>query len=407
MSSPLSIDCQTSSHCSSRSFNASVSEKFFDEANACDAYPAINWGEVTTSVKSLITYLPPSHIQDYAAQLVTHRAQQVAISTLKEIDFIIDPAAEFDFPHYEPKQVSLSSFFISTDNQVFISSEKIARGGYKKVSNAVHLNTLREFVKVVVRGQEKDILNMEHDLALNELFYKANPVFIKPPSRLEDRFITITKNGSNKIIVFEPKLKDGREMLSNNLFQIAHFILGYANSLETVHQQGYIFCDGKKSNALFSGNHYSETVPISFFLNDFGLCVKQNELILNTTKKFAPPEALLLENEKVFFKPIQATVSFDCYQLGLTILNLMFPEIVSKKVVFGLLSAVERHTYFMTFNAINDTMPSTTEKEESEKKFHSKLIHIARKLTTKNPSKRPPLQFVIEHLNKFLKENSI
>lgn len=326
--------------------------------------------------------------------------------------------ASLHLPHlktyvYEKETDYNLGYAITSGRQMYISADVIAKGSLKTVKEAVHVNKAIGVAKIVIRGSEDKILRALVDLQFNKFFYVANDIDIKRPTDFKELILTKAKSGLNKLVYFETRLRDGRYIQPDMLFHIANFVYGHANALSTVHEKGFVHCDGKIENVLFEGDLLSK-VPIKSYLNDFDLCIPIGSLVKGTTPQNAPPEfipylyaeqsfdpKIQKENITVDYKQlskknIPANPSFDAYQLGISTLRLLFPnQMTNLNKKFGELSIEEKKAKISEFN---DIVENEEGKHKDYKRLKQRLVSIADRLTEINSKERMTCRTAIKEI---------
>lgn len=303
---------------------------------------------------------------------------------------------------YVKKDADACSFVITKEGELIIAFDYLKAGATKKVNFAINVTHFEAWIKATVRGSRnvKDTLN-EMEL-MTKLYDAKNPYLIKPAKiiRIErtsevDSKTQAKQESVPKYIYFDKKLDgDGRDISPRDTYAIAQFIHDYAKGLSFLHRHGYVHGDVKPANALLKGKRA--------IVSDLEFTAKTHSKLIGVSPLFAAPENLERVNKSYGFVG-EVSPNFDRYSLGITILNMLFPdfsEICSKtgEVIYGFMNKAQRMEVLMLLET--QIQKNEDHFTEEEAYLRLKLVHLALLLTDIDESKRPSCSEVCKEIAK-------
>lgn len=206
------------------------------------------------------------------------------------------------------------SFIIDANNRVYVTTDLLGKGAYKKVSRTIELSTLDEYVRPVVVGDGAIDKTKEEIHLLKRLYDNKIPNLVLP---YKFSFTTSTKLNEAQLVMLQVKYDgDGTKIPKNYLRQGIKALSDCAKGLAGMHSAGLVHSDFKPANFLIQGDPYS-TKLIEARVADFGGATKNGTEVLIHTSRYAPPEILLHGRTKV-------TDKWDSFALGVSLFEIIF-----------------------------------------------------------------------------------
>lgn len=203
------------------------------------------------------------------------------------------------------------SFIIDYRNKIYVTTDYLAEGSYKKVSRAIELSTLQEYVRPVVR---RNFVKTEEEIELTRTLYENVSHIVSP---YEFSFLAADKRKNDKLVMLHVKYDgDGTRIPQANFRQGIKALSDCAKGLAGMHDFGWVHMDFKPANFLIQGDPTS-TKLIEAKLSDFGGAVKTGNPVRQFDVLYRPPEAV-----KVISPP--ATSKWDSFALGVSLFEIVF-----------------------------------------------------------------------------------
>lgn len=207
------------------------------------------------------------------------------------------------------------SFIIDGNNKVYITTDVVGKGGYKKVSRTIELSTLDEYVRPAVVGAEAIEETKEEIKILEALYTNRFPNIVVP---YKFSFASETKGNQEKLVMLHRKYDGDGKTLRGYPRQAIKALSDCAKGLAGLHVNRLVHGDFKPANFLIEGDPNSKQ-PIKAKLADFGGLAKVDENVRIYTRRYAPPERVLNKVKILSDK-------WDSFSLGVSLFELIFVD---------------------------------------------------------------------------------
>lgn len=351
-------------------------------------------------IKSLANFFPVGNLEILLAKATPEEFSRL-LNTFIEADKALKKGLSAPMS-YVKKTDDFYSFSLSADGQFFIAFDKLAAGSFKKVNKAVNVRNLEGMVKRVIRGEKDVRMGLKEETLQNLLAIGGNPFVMKPT-----HFSVLTRTSdkdsktyrfqisTSKYVNFEKEMNgDGSRIPRTEIKKIAQFCHDFARGLSYLHVQGYVHGDVKPENALRNGNRA--------MVSDFGLTKPKGAKVVGGTPRYMPLE-YLDEVNRLPFVPSSSKPSFDSFSLGVTILDMLIPNLFDVSLLYGnervgLLTDQSRIAFFNKLKA--DARSNQDKIPNNEVNIKLQMLDLAEKLTRRDPEQRPSCTELAEALAK-------
>ena len=351
--------------------------------------------EQSEKLKLLQSVAPP----EFLYLLMNIQSRRVLNTLMKAADLVENKGQEH---LYVKKEAEACSFVLTKEGELIIAFDYLKAGATKKVNMAINVTHFEAWIKATVRGA-RNVKDTMHEMEFLTKIYEAkNPYLIKPAKiiKLErtseiDSKTQATQESVPKYIYFDKKLEgDGRDISPKETYAIAQFIHDYAKGLSFLHRHGYIHGDVKPANALLKGKRA--------VVSDLEFVSKTHGKLLGVSPLFAAPENLERLNKNYGFVG-EVSPNFDRYSLGITILNMLFPdfsEICAQtgEAIYGFMNYAQRREV-LTFLE-TQIQKNAGNLNEVDTHLRLNLLQLALLLTDLDENKRPSCSEVCKEIAK-------
>lgn len=254
--------------------------------------------------------------------------------------------------------------FAINQHQIFICKGKdnnplVIEGACKEVTDVVHLNDLKEFVRLKQKKEVKDPNSFYHQFIfenikaesqlLKELQSIKNPYLVRP---YECEIVTKNKSGDKKLVFLQCKYPGGgvqirKAPIRQQLEFVTHLALGAAS----FHAKKLMHGDLKPQNVLFKGNYHSD-IPIKAKVADLGEALPVGTEFQNRgTDEYLPPECLQ-RNGLVVDIQGQAHPKVDSFSLGVCLLEILVEAPLIRYGPIGLFTPLQLENFLKEMRAL-------------------------------------------------------
>jgi hypothetical protein len=394
---------------------------FVNKTGNLELFMAIAQLSPTIKAENLTKLLQDPRFKETKMQKTVVKAAEVVQKQLQASDSSKSPI-------YEKKSSQHYGFVVDDQGQVFIRTDVLGTGAYKKVLNALSLQDLEEYVHGAIKPRTsdfgKDLGELELQKEQTMLKNLKDVPGIVPAHKFSLK--TGSSKGGYKYVFLQKKMAgDGSKLLNATPRKQLGAMRDVAKGLSGMHDKGYVHSDFKLVNMLVDkeGNGY---------VTDFGLST-ENGKYKGTTPIYASPELVNARATGMAANMHKACNSkLDSYAFGLSMFQLIAPQnfigsiinaIPGLKdiVVEGLLSApimlkLTIPPSVQDFNKLSqnemnkliEDSKQAIQKDKSlskeEKSLKLQMLEISKRLMAANPEERMSCKEAAEKLDRLAKQ---
>jgi serine/threonine protein kinase len=262
----------------------------------------------------------------------------------------------------------------------------IARGGAKKVLDAVCLNNSNPYIWAKV-SKSQGILHTKREIEYLTLFHKMQNLFVIDPyvSTLEVK----DKNHSKLILIQHKYTSDGSALTKATTENLMLAFIQIAQGLAHMHASQFVHMDVKLSNILIDGN-YASNQAIVARLGDFGVTRRSQTQIIGGTLPNLPPEVLLAKRYSCQAKP-----EIDSFSLGITMIEAL---VKSSSLTFHYFNQYKQEEVDCYISQIQQALSNQVNLNTRDIEVRQNLQKICHGLIQTEPLKRLSCQEVAKRL---------
>lgn len=309
------------------------------------------------------------------------------------MQFMSEKSSKF---HYSKKIQDSNQDFLITPNGIYIGLKPIAKGGFKKISEAINLKNSNEYIKASIKGVFL-ISKTYQEVQLLETLTSRNVVNLVEPY-LE----TFLVDGLKYILIQRKYLGTAECLfLPNRKFSAKETIgimMDAAKGLASMHESGYAHLDIKPANIFIdfdkkSGNYSGK-------IGDLGLALRIGSRFMVSTYEFLAPEAISLHEPLKLNNNLIVTNKLDSYAFGITMMQIVtqFYTVKNETVVNKWCSELEQETIDLHLDSYREMSI-----DGWEKTVLSHFLNICNELIQQDPEKRITCEEAAEKLKELLK----
>lgn len=276
---------------------------------------------------------------------------------------------------------------------ITIKQNVIARGGFKKVNNALYLNKMKEVAVLSLKGQDREVLNFkwgpstEFDKENDALMKLKDIPHIAPPYKFSTkRNLESEIEGANKIkyVMLQKKMDgDGTKIFNKSPAQQMRVMQHIATALSGMHEKGFVHLDVKLENMLIKGDLKDATEDIEGYLSDFGTMTTQGAYT-NGTGEFMAPELKSRDQDR----DGNTTGKVDSFSLGTSIFRLLYQKYDEKSEEYSGKFNDNEENLKRHLESLKDKIENSDSVSDEDREIQLKMLNVAAGLLEYDPNKR-------------------
>lgn len=312
---------------------------------------------------------------------------------------------------YVKKETDRYGYSITSDGQIYIRYTKVGEGGFKKVSNALELTNLDDFVSAVIKDNSTRNIKAIREIQKEQSAFKKLKGIdhIVPPYEIV--ILRTTKAGDVKVVAIQRKMNGDCENIAQKQVSPYHVlsILGnVAEGVSQMHKRGLIHNDLKPANILFKGDLNNKKEPVQGYVHDFGLMTEDKNLETGKkgtwrggTPNYHAPEIFERQKNGLSLDDLDLP-KLDSYALGVTVIEMVtglfyVPGIKAK---FFADASQDEINQFISQKKVE--IESQAYLSTKEKKIQFALLDLATDLIAIKPEDRLSCQQASDQLQKLM-----